>query len=93
LSAALKNVETAGDHRRIAAYYQQKAQKLQDKEKQEQELADYFAAHPSMYGKRYPTPYQNHKWVADYYHRAASEALQKATQHQEAAESLSTTAH
>src|SRR5882762_7206373 len=46
LSAALKNVKTADDHRHIAAYYQQKAQKLQDKEKREQQLADYFAAHP-----------------------------------------------
>jgi hypothetical protein len=56
LSAALKNVKTADEHRRIAAYYQQKSQKLQNKEKQEQELADYFAAHSSMYGKQYPTP-------------------------------------
>ncbi len=93
LSAALKNVKTADDHRHIAAYYQQKAQKLQDKEKQEQQLADYFAAHPSMYGKQYPTPYQNHKGLSDYYHRAATEALKKATQHQEAAESLTTTSH
>ena len=93
LSAALKNVKTADDHRHIAAYYQQKAQKLQDKEKQEQQLADYFAAHPSMYGKQYPTAYQNHKGLSDYYHRAATEALKKATQHQEAAESLTTTSH
>jgi hypothetical protein len=68
-------------------------QKLENKEKQEQELADYFATHPSMYGKLYPTPYQNHKWLADYYHRAANGALQKAGQHQKAAESLSSTSH
>jgi hypothetical protein len=43
LSAALKSARTSDDHRRIAAYYQEKAQKLQAKEKEEKELADYFA--------------------------------------------------
>jgi hypothetical protein len=89
LSVALKNAKTSDDHRRIAAYYEEKAQKLQQKEKEEQDLADYFATHPSMYGKIYPTPYQNHKGLADYYHRAAGIALQKAKEHQHAAESLS----
>jgi hypothetical protein len=89
LSVALKNAKTPDDHRRIAAYYEEKAQKLQQKEKEEHELADYFATHPSMYGKIYPTPYQNHKGLADYYHRAAGIALQKAKEHQHAAESLS----
>jgi hypothetical protein len=93
LSVALKNAKTSDDHRRIAAYYEEKAQKLQQKEKEEQDLADYFAAHPSMYGKIYPTPYQNHKGLADYYHRAADIALQKAKEHQHAAESLSPTSH
>src|SRR5882724_826006 len=86
LTAALKNVKTADDHRHVAAYYQQKAQKLQDKEKQEQQLADYFAAHPSMYGKQYPMPYQNHKGLSDYYHQAGAEALEKADQQLKMAE-------
>ena len=93
LSAALKSAKTSDDHRRIAAYYQEKAQKLQAKEKEEKDLADYFATHPSMYGKQYPTPYENHKWRAENYHREASEALQKASQQQEAAESLSAPSH
>lgn len=93
LSAALKSAKTPDDHRRIAAYYQEKARKLQAKEKEEKELADYFATRPSMYGKQYPTPYENHKWRAGNYHREAGEALQRASQHQEAAESLSPSSH
>jgi len=93
LSVALKNAKTSDDHRRIAAYYQDKAQKLQQKEKEEQDLADYFATHPSMYGKIYPTPYVNHKGLADYYRRAAGIAMQKAKEHQHAAESPSPNSH
>lgn len=93
LSTALKNAKTPDDHRRIAVYYQEKAQKLQAKEKEEKGLADYFATHPSMYGKQYPTPYENHKWRAENFHREATEALQKASQQQEAAESLSAPSH
>jgi len=93
LSVALKNAKTSDDHRRIAAYYEQKAQKLQQKEKEEQDMADYFATHPSMYGKIYPTPHLNHKGLADYYHRAAGITLQKAKEHREIAESLSPASH
>lgn len=93
LRLALKNAKTSDDHRRIAAYYEEKAQKLQQKEKEEQNLADYFATHPSMYGKIYPTPYQNHKGLAEYCHRAAGIALQKAKEHQDATESLPPTSH
>jgi len=93
LNAALKSAKTPDDHRRIASYYQEKARKLQAKEKEEKDLADYFATHPSMYGKQYPTPYENHKWRAENFHREASEALQKASQQEEAAESLSAPAH
>lgn len=89
LAAALKSVKTPDDHRRIAAYYEEKAKKLEKREKEERGMADYFATHPSMYGKIYPTPYQNHKSLSEYYQRAAGDALQKARQHQDAAESLS----
>jgi hypothetical protein len=93
LSVALKNAKTSDDHRRIATYYEEKAQKLQQKEKEEQDLTDYFATHPSMYGKIYPTPYQNHKGLADYYHRAADIASQKAKEHRQTAESLAPASH
>ncbi|HKN24934.1 MAG TPA: hypothetical protein VJX72_08820 [Candidatus Acidoferrum sp.] len=93
LGVALKNAKSSGDHRRIATYYEEKAQKLLQKEKEEQDLADYFATHPSMYGKIYPTPYQNHKGLADYYHRAADIASQKAKEHRQTAESLSPASH
>jgi hypothetical protein len=93
LGLALKNARTPDDHRRIAVYYEEKAQKLQQKEKEEQDLANYFATHPSMYGKMYPTPYQNHKNLADYYHRAANIALQKAKEHRETSDSLSPSSH
>jgi hypothetical protein len=33
-----------------------------------------------MYGKQYPTPYENHKGLADYYHLAGTQALEKANQ-------------
>jgi len=78
LNAALKTAKSVEDHQRIAAYYQEQAQRLQKKAKEEQELADYFLAHPSMYGKVYPTPYQNHKWRADNYYQAANTASEKA---------------
>jgi hypothetical protein len=80
LKAALKSAKTTEDHQRIAAYYQEQAQKLRAKEKEEQDLANYYLAHPSMYAKLYPTPYQNHKNMADYYHQSASQALEKADQ-------------
>ena len=93
LGVALKNAKTSDDQRRIAAYYEEKARKLQQKEKEEQDLADWFATHPSMYGKIYPTPYENHKGLADYYRCAARIALQKAKEHRETAESPSSVSH
>ena len=93
LNAALKSAKTPDDHRRIASYYEEKARNLHAKEKEEKDLADYFATHPSMYGKQYPTPYENHQWRAENYHREANEALQKASQQEETAESLSAPAH
>jgi len=93
LGLALKNAKTPDDHWRIAAYYEEKAQKLQQKEKEELDLADYFAAHPSLYGKMYPTPYQNHKNLADYYHRAANIALQKAKEQRETSGSFMPSSH
>jgi hypothetical protein len=78
LNAALKTAKSTEDHQRIAAYYQEQSQKFQNKAKEEQELADYFLAHPSMYGKIYPTPYENHKWRANHYNQAAKQAAEKA---------------
>jgi len=86
LDVALKTAKTSEDHERIAAYYQEQAKKLQIKEKEERDLANYYLAHPSMYGKQYPTPYQNHKGLADYYHQAGTQALEKADQQLKMAE-------
>ncbi|MCU1315357.1 MAG: hypothetical protein JWN63_679 [Candidatus Acidoferrum typicum] len=80
LDAALKTAKTSEDHQRIATYYQEQAKKLQTKEKEERDLANYYLTHPSMYGKQYPTPYENHKGLADYYHLAGTQALEKANQ-------------
>ena len=85
LNVALKTAKTAEDHGRIADYYQLKVQTLLKKEKEERALANYYAMHPSMYGKLYPTPYENHKWRADSYQREADEAMKKASEQQEAA--------
>jgi len=78
LNVALKTAKTMEDHQRIAAYYEDQSQKFQNKAKEEQELADYFLAHPSMYGKEYPTPYENHKWRANHYNQVAKQAAEKA---------------
>jgi len=86
LDVALKTAKTSEDHERIAAYYQEQAKKLQIKEKEERDLANYYLTHPSMYGKQYPTPYQNHKGLADYYHQAGTQALEKADQQLKMAE-------
>jgi hypothetical protein len=80
LNVALKSAKTPEDRQRIATYYQEQAKKLQVKENEERDLANYYLTHPSMYGKQYPTPYQNHKGLADYYHQAAARALEKADQ-------------
>jgi hypothetical protein len=77
LNAALKSARTPDDHKRIASYYKEQAEKLQSKEKEERELANYYFSHPTL-GKQYPTPYQNHKGLADYYQLRASEAAEKA---------------
>ena len=50
LHLALKTAKTSEDHERIAAYYQEQAKKLQIKEKEQRDLANYYLAHPSMYG-------------------------------------------
>jgi hypothetical protein len=86
LEVALKTAKTPEDHQRIAAYDQEQAKKLQAKEKEERELANYYLTHPSMYGKQYPTPYENHKGLADYYHQAGAQALEKADQQLKMAE-------
>src|SRR6267143_3100753 len=86
LEVALKTAKTSEDHQRIAAYYQEQAKKLQAKEKEERDLANYYLTHPSMYGKQYPTPYENHKGLADYYHQAGTRALEKADQQLKMAE-------
>jgi uncharacterized membrane protein YvbJ len=78
LDIALKTAKTAEDRQRIATYYQEQAKKLQVKENEERDLANYYLTHPSMYGKQYPTPDQNHKGLADYYHQAGAQALEKA---------------
>ena len=86
LEVALKTAKTSQDHKRIADYYQEQAKKLQVKEKEERDLANYYLTHPSMYGKQYPTPYENHKGLADYYHQAGTRALEKADQQLKMAE-------
>jgi hypothetical protein len=86
LEVALKSAKTAEDHQSIAAYYQEQANKLQVKANEERDLANYYLTHPSMYGKQYPTPYQNHKGLADYYRQAGVQALGKADQQLKMAE-------
>jgi uncharacterized membrane protein YvbJ len=78
LDIALKTAKTPEDRQRIATYYQEQAKKLQVKENEERDLANYYLTHPSMYGKQYPTPDQNHKGLAAYYHQAGAQALEKA---------------
>jgi len=90
MKVALKTAKTSEDHQRIANYFQEQAKKLQVKEKEELDLANYYLTHPSMYGKRYPTPYENHKGLADYYHQAGTQALEKADQQLKMAESALT---
>ena len=84
LHVALKTAKTSEDHKRIADYYQEQAKKLQVKE--ERDLANYYLTHPSMYGKQYPTPYENHMGLADYYHQAGTQALEEADQQLKMAE-------
>ena len=86
LKVALKTAKTSEDHQRIANYYQEQAKKLQVKEKEERDLANYYLTHPSMYGKQYPTPYENHKGLADYYQQSSTQALEKADQQLKIAE-------
>src|SRR6266851_9615604 len=86
LVVALKTAKTSEDHKRIADYYQEQAKKLGAKEKEERDLGNYYLTHPSMYGKQYPTPYENHKGLADYYHQAGAQALEKADQQLKMAE-------
>src|SRR6202521_3166485 len=43
LDAALKTAKTSEDHQRIATYYQEQAEKLQLKEKEERDLANYYS--------------------------------------------------
>jgi hypothetical protein len=82
--AALRNARTADDHLRISAYYSKKAEELQNKEQEQQELAEYYRTH--IGAPKYPPAYQTHKGLADYYHQAASKALQKAHQHEQYAQ-------
>ena len=93
LRVALKTAGTADDHRRIAAYYEMKAEELEKKEKDELNQADFFAKYPNMTGKAYPNLYQHHKDLADSYRRAKVSALQKAKEHREAADKIMTVSH
>jgi len=47
LKVALRAAKTSEDHQRIANYYQEQAKKLEVKEKEERDLANYYLTHPS----------------------------------------------
>ena len=86
MKVALKTAKTSEDHQRIANYYQEQAKKLQVKEKEERDLANYYLTQPRMHGKQYPIPYENHEGLTDYYHQAGTQALEKADQQLKMAE-------
>jgi len=85
LRSPLNTARTPEDCRRIAAYFQEEANHIREKAKQEQDTATYYLEHPNNYPKKYPTPYQNAKQLADYYQWAADQTLAKAEKHSELA--------
>jgi hypothetical protein len=74
LWSAWMSAKSPEDHMRLAAYYRAEAERLRDKQKQEEDLAKYYLEHAINYRKQFPTPYQNAAHLAEYYRQAADDA-------------------
>ena len=71
---------------RLAAYYQDQAKKLQEKQKHEEDVTNYYEEHaPHCCGKN-AAPSRSARQLADYYRLAAKNALGKAAQQRELAQ-------
>jgi len=86
MKVALKDRQNVGRSPADCQFYQEQAKKLQVKEKEERDLANYYLTQPRMHGKQYPTPYENHEGLTGYYHQAGTQALEKADQQLKTAE-------
>jgi hypothetical protein len=77
LKIALKNAKTAKNHLCIAAYYRERATKMQEIEKREEEWANYYREHRLNFAPKIP-PYQTCEQLAGYYRFEANKALAQA---------------
>ena len=90
VSKVEKNAKTAGDHLRLATWYQHQAQQAQDKlTEEEQVIAYYWAQQPEMVTRtKVPNPYWNAQALARAYREQLSRATKLAADHRKMAESL-----
>ncbi len=88
LWAAVAHAKTVEDHLRLAAYYRDRAEKLQERQRRAEESARYYLKYAINYRKQYPTPYENSEFLADYYRRAADDALAVAAAREEIAKEI-----
>jgi len=88
LKTAIENAKTPAQHRAIADYYRQQAQRLSAKSKEHQEMAQEYLKHPLPFeGKQvYGTVGASHcRSLADNYANAAKNAEELAALHDEMA--------
>ena len=87
LKQLIATAKSPQDHRRIAAYYQEEAKRLDDKKKEHTEMGAEYDRNP----QRYPSKLglgQHCRNLAGYYGLAEQKALELAGMHEEMAKQL-----
>jgi len=86
---AEKEARTAADHARLAAYYQSKAQRLQTKLAEAEDLVDYWGRKSEMVNRqKIPNPYFSAKNLAGSYREELERTTKLAADHRKMADSL-----
>jgi len=80
--ALIANATTPADHRRLAAYYRDEAQRLEEMRQEHLEMAAEYEKNPWKYSSKYPTPAQHCRSLSANYSQAAKKALALAEDHE-----------
>lgn len=89
LKQLIATAKSPEDHRRIAAYYQEEAQKLDEKKKEHVEMGAEYDKNPQRYPSKLALG-EHCRNLAGYYGLAEQKALELAGMHEEMAKQLET---
>jgi len=89
LKQLIATAKSPEDHLKIAAYYEEEAQKLDEKKKEHTEMGDEYDRNPQRYPSKLALG-QHCRNLAGYYGLAEQKALELAGMHEEMAKQLET---